>query len=344
MIRQTRSHTALAEPMGVNAVPRSARDSAQSPVSIIFQRRIDDASFDEYWRWELRSAEILSGRPGFIDQDVIPPSPPVQDDWVTVQRFSTLDDARTWLDSDDRTALVAEIKHAFIGNEDVHLLTGEQTAAQAASSVVISCRIDPEDESAFLDWQRRISAAEARFVGFRGHKVERPVRGVTEDWTIVLSFDTEDNLERWLNSAERAELLEQGAKFNQDLRVRRASYGFDFWFRGAKNVQSAEVPVARSNLLVLLVLYPLVVIWGHFVSAPLIEARGVPVAVALFIGNVVTTQILGWWAVPAAFKAFGWWMDPAISPSRRNLGYAVMIALFGVSIAVCTLLFAIPTT
>lgn len=71
-------------------------------------------------------------------------------------------------------------------------------------------------------------------------------------------------------------------------------------------------------------LYPLVVIWGgHFVSAPFIEAHGgVPIAVALFLANLVTTQILGWWAVPAAFKVFGWWMDPAISPRRRNLGYA----------------------
>lgn len=45
-----------------------------------------------------------------------------------------------------------------------------------------------------MDWQRKISAAEAGFRGFRGHKVERPVQGITEDWTIVLSFDTEDNL------------------------------------------------------------------------------------------------------------------------------------------------------
>ncbi|MFZ2174067.1 MAG: antibiotic biosynthesis monooxygenase [Rhodococcus sp. (in: high G+C Gram-positive bacteria)] len=322
---------------------QSGRDPENSPVSVIFQRRVDDASFDEYSRWQKRAGEVLARRPGFIDQEVVPPSPPVQDDWVAVQRFTTLDAARAWLDSDERTALVAEIKHAFIGNEDIHLLTGEETRAQSASSVVISCHIAPADESAFMDWQRRISTAEARFAGFRGHKVERPVPGITEDWTIILSFDSEDNLERWLNSPERAALLEEGARFNENLRIRKASYGFDFWFRGGVDRETPEVPIARSNLIVLLVLYPLVVVWGHFVSAPLIEAHGVSTAIALFIGNVVTTQILGWWAVPSAFKAFGWWMDPTIADRRRNLGYAVMVALFGVSIAVCTLLLAIPT-
>lgn len=320
------------------------RSPAASPVSVIFQRRIDDASYADYARWQKRAAEALATVPGFIDQDIVPPSPPVQDDWVDVLRFATVEDARAWLDSDRRTELVAEIKHAFIGNEDVHLLTGEQTREQSATSVVISCHVAPEDESAFMDWQRKISAAEAGFRGFRGHKVERPVQGITEDWTIVLSFDTEDNLASWMDSPERAALLQEGEKFNKNLRIRKASYGFDFWFRGAGGDEPPPVPVARSNLLALLVLYPLVVIWGHFVSAPFIEAHGVPIAVALFLANLVTTQILGWWAVPAAFKVFGWWMDPAISPRRRNLGYAVMIALFGISIAVCTLLFMIPTT
>ena len=140
-------------------------------VSVIFQRRIDDASYADYARWQKRAAEALATVPGFIDQDIVPPSPPVQDDWVDVLRFATIEDARAWLDSGLRTELVAEIKHAFIGNEDVHLLTGEQTREQSATSVVISCHVDPEDESAFMDWQRKISAAEAGFRGFRGHKV-----------------------------------------------------------------------------------------------------------------------------------------------------------------------------
>ena len=315
-----------------------------SPVSVIYQRRVDDASFGEYSALQAKTAVVLADWPGFLGQDVVPPSPPVQDDWVVVQRFDSVEAARSWLDSDARSSLLAQVEHAFIGSEDVHLLTGDQTRTEPASSVLISCRVAHEDESDFMDWQRRISAAEARFTGFRGHKVERPVPGVSDEWTVALSFDTEENLDEWMKSTERADLLEEGARFNQDLRIRKASYGFDFWIRGRGDNQIPDVPISRANLLVLLVLYPLVVGFNHFISAPLIEAHGIPIAVAVFIGNVATTQILGWWAVPAIFKAFGWWIDPDISLRRRNLGYAAIVGLLAISIGICTLLYKIPTT
>ncbi len=320
------------------------RKKLDSPVSVVYQRRVDDASFEQYSALQAKTAAVLADWPGFLEQDVVPPSPPVQDDWVVVQRFDSVDAARSWLDSDARSGLLAEVEHAFIGSEDVHLLTGDQTRSQPASSVLISCRVMREDESDFMDWQRRISAAESKFTGFRGHKVERPKPGLSDEWTVALSFDTEENLDEWMNSAERAELLAQGARFNQDLRIRKASYGFDFWIRGRGDNQIPDVPIARANLLVLLVLYPLVVGFNHFISAPLIEAHGVPIAVAVFIGNIATTQILGWWAVPAIFKAFGWWIEPDISARSRNLGYAVIVALLAISVGICALLYTIPTT
>ena len=39
-----------------------------------------------------------------------------------------------------------------------------------------------------------------------------------------------------------------------------------------------------------------------FVSGPMIDARGVPFWLSLFVGNLVSTQLLGWWVVPAAFE------------------------------------------
>ncbi len=320
------------------------RRKLDSPVSVVYQRRVHDAGFEQYSALLAKTAAVLADWPGFLGQEVGPPSPPVQDDWVVVQRFDGVDAARSWLDSDARSDLLAEVEQAFIGSEDIHLLTGDQTRRQPASSVLISCRVTREDESDFMDWQRRISAAEAKFTGFRGHKVERPIPGVSEEWTVALSFDTEENLDEWMNSTERAELLEQGARFNQDLRIRRASYGFDFWIRGRGDNQTPDIPISRANLLVLLVLYPLVVGFNHFISAPLIEGHGVPIAIAVFIGNVATTQILGWWAVPAIFKAFGWWIEPDISARSRNLGYAVIVGLLAISIGICTLLYMIPTT
>ena len=120
-----------------------------------------------------RVAEFLAAAPGFISQEVIPPSPPVQVDWVVIQKFQTKEDARAWIQSEERSRFLAEVKMYFIGNDDIHLLSEDKTQRQkTAVSVVISCRVESRNEIAFLEWQRRISAAEAKYNGFLGHRVE----------------------------------------------------------------------------------------------------------------------------------------------------------------------------
>jgi antibiotic biosynthesis monooxygenase (ABM) superfamily enzyme len=89
----------------------------------------------------------------------------------------------------------------------------------------------------------------------------------------------------------------------------------------------------RSNLLVLLVLYPIVFLWGYFVSGPFIDSRGVPFWLSLFIGNLVSTQLLGWFVVPATFRLFGWWLEPGTATGRRIAGYALLAVLYALSMA-----------
>jgi uncharacterized protein len=50
-------------------------------------------------------------------------------------------------------------------------------------------------------WLQEIVPVAARFPGHRGVNVIRPATGATE-YTIVLHFDTIDNLRAWLNSDE----------------------------------------------------------------------------------------------------------------------------------------------
>jgi len=82
--------------------------------------------------------------------------------------------------------------------------------------------------------------------------------------------------------------------------------------------------IFKCNLLVLLALYPIVYLWGYFISGPLIDARGVPFWLSLFIGNIVSTQLLGWWVMPMTFKRFKWWLDPQAPISQHIFGYALI--------------------
>ncbi len=308
-------------------------------VALVVHRRLAEHSDAEYAEWQEQVGRRIESWPGFLDRRVIRPDPPLQVDWVIVQRFRDVESARGWLQSADRMALLDQIKDHFIGNDDVHLFTEDSEKPAEAASVLISSRVPEAEEGAFLDWQRQISAAESRFDGFLGHKIERPIPGVQEDWVVALSFDTPEHLEKWIESPERKALLDAGRDYNEQLTLTRASYGFGFW-SGQKD-KALPDPVFKSNLLVLLMLYPIVFLWGYFIADPLFADHGVPFWLSLFIGNVVSTQLLGWFFVPWAFRLFGWWVKRN-QPVRVHLaGYAIIVALYAVSMAVYALLLAL---
>ena len=83
-------------------------------------------------------------------------------------------------------------------------------------------------------------------------------------------------------------------------------------------------------MLVLLMLYPVVFLFDHFVLEPLLSARlAWPFAIALFIGNSVSVLLLSH-LVPWSSNGFAWWLQPA--PVRRRwidvAGTAVLLALY----------------
>jgi antibiotic biosynthesis monooxygenase (ABM) superfamily enzyme len=315
------------------ALPAGATAAADGSVTLVVHRRLAEKDYADYEAWQQKVAERVAKWPGFIERELIRPNPPLQVDWVTIQHFRDSESARGWLQSAERKNLIDEIGDRFIGNDDVHLFTEEAKHPSEAASVLISSRVAPHDEARFLEWQREISAVESRFDGFLGHKVERPVAGVQDDWVVVLSFDTDAHLNAWLDSDERKALLDEGEAYNQQLTLTRSSYGFGFW-SGRRAPDALPDPVFKSNLLVLLMLYPIVFLWGYFIADPLFDDHGVPFWLSLFIGNVVSTQLLGWFFVPWAFRLFGWWVKRGIPVKTHVLGYAIVVALYVVSMAV----------
>ncbi|WP_457798162.1 antibiotic biosynthesis monooxygenase [Methylocystis sp. S23] len=318
----------------------ASRDAADGPVALVIQRRITDEGFAAFTRWTGEVGERLETWPGFLGQAVTPPQPPAQVDWVQILRFASAAAARAWLQSDVRARFVEEVRGYFVGPEDIHILSDVGGRRETAVSAVISFDVPPGEDDAFLAWQRRIQAAEAEFKGFLRHKIERPIPGLHDDWIIILSFDTDANLGAWLDSPARRALLEEGERFNAGMTVKRASHGFNFWFPSAQAPARNPSFIFKCNLVVLLVLYPIVYLWSYFVSGPIIDAHGVPPWLSLFIGNLVSTQLLGWWVAPAAFKAFGWWLEPKTTTFRRFGGYFLVVTLYAVSMAAYAFLLA----
>jgi antibiotic biosynthesis monooxygenase (ABM) superfamily enzyme len=85
-------------------------------------------------------------------------------------------------------------------------------------------------------------------------------------------------------------------------------------------------------MIVLLVLYPIVGILDRFLSPRL---TSLPVAVSIFVGNVVSVALLTWLLMPGANRAFDFWLR---SPGRRDEIRGVVLVLAGYAVAIAVFL------
>jgi antibiotic biosynthesis monooxygenase (ABM) superfamily enzyme len=306
-------------------------------VTVVTQTRVRPDSDDLFSRWQGEISRAVAKFPGFLEQRAIPPTPPGQVDWVILQRFASAEAAARWLNSGERFERVEQIAPVLIGLDDVHVVRdGGRGAMPAPVSAVISSRVKPGKETAYRQWERRMAAAQAKAPGFQGYRFEPPVPGVQEDWLAILRFDTEANLQGWLDSPERRKLLEEGKEFHEEFHARIVHTGFDQWF--PVEAGDASPPARKQNMLVLLMLFPVVFLFGAFVQVPLLQTyAGVPFPVALFIGNAFSVTTLNY-LVPWVSRRFGWWLRPS-GPRARLLNYTgtgLVIALYALMIFIFT--------
>lgn len=291
-----------------------------SAVTLVTHTNALPGCTDTFVDWQQQVNDVLTTFAGYLDQTVIPPSPPLQTDWVIIQRFSTVEDARTWLQSQERQHLLDAIQPFLVGQSDVHLFTQDSPGRSSSPvSAVISTRVKPGQQDAFLRWYRRISALQARFEGFQGYKFEAPIPGVQEDWVTILRFDSDAHLEAWLNSEQRQHILQEANAFSLDTHIRKVRVGFESWFKFTDGEQQSSPPIWKVNMIVLLALYPIVFLFSFFVYTPVLIHQGVPFWLAVFLSNTFSTIALGWVVVPALSKVFSWWLNPLKSAASVQI-------------------------
>jgi uncharacterized protein len=306
-------------------------------VSIVTQTRVRAGKEEEFASWQQGIGAAIAAFPGFIEQTVMPPNPPAQIDWVILQRFETLETATSWLNSKERLGLIEHALPLLVGQDDIHILKDNAPGVLPAPvSAVIATRLKPGTEAAYRAWEKKVAAAQAKAKGFQGYRFEPPIPGVQESWLAIVRFDSDANLQVWMNSPVRLSLLKEAEPFTEEFHARIVRTGFDQWFKVADG--ASPPPAWKMNMLVLMMLYPVVFVFGALVQKPLLVDNGVPFWLALFIGNVVSVALLNW-LVPWSARRFDWWLTPQ--------GPAVMrINLIGASTAVglyvvCLLAFAL---
>ena len=302
-------------------------------VSIVTQTCVRPEKAEEFARWQGETSTAIATLPGFIEQRLIPPKPPLQVDWVILQRFASLSDAKRWLVSPERQRRLEGAAHMLVGRDDVHIVEDDKGGRKPAPvSAVISTRVLPGKEAEYRAWEREIAMAQSKAAGLQGYRFEPPLPGIQEDYVAILRFDTNANLQAWLESPERKKLVAEAAPLTEEFHARLGT-GFEQWFRDESG--SGPPSVWKMDMIVLVLLYPIVFLWGVWAGVPILQDRfHLPWAVNLFIGNIFSVGLTGF-AVPWVANHMHWWMAPKGNPLGANLGGAALIcAVYIVSIGV----------
>jgi hypothetical protein len=248
-----------------------------------------------------------------------------------------MEDAQRWLASSERQTRIEGAAPMLVGRDDVHIVRDDEGGSRHAPvSAVISTRVMPGKETEYRAWERKIAAAQSKAPGLQGYRFEPPVPGVQEDYVAILRFDNEQNLQAWMDSDVRKQLLEEAAPLTEEFHARLARSGFEQWFRDSIPAGGGPLPTWKMDMIVLLLLYPIVFLWGYYIGTPLIDAKmHVPFAINLFVGNIFSVGLTGVLVPWAANKPLAWWLQPKSAAGALGihlLGAGIILVIYAVMV------------
>jgi hypothetical protein len=197
-------------------------------------------------------------------------------------------------------------------------------ANNGATEVFIT-EVSPEKKESFCDWIAKIHEIEATFPGFKGMYVQPPGSADGNNWMTFLQFDTQENLDNWLTSRERALMLNEASGWMHSFENHRVISPYAGWFVSA--TEDGAVPaVWKQSMLVLLVLYPLIMLELKYLS-PI--TSNLDLSVATFIGNAISVMLIAWPMLPIAIWAMSWWLAPHRHDyPKLILGVIILLILY----------------
>ena len=301
-------------------------------VTVVVAHRVRPEHEAEYLQWAASINDACRTFPGFAGIEFVRPVPGVQDDYVVIYRFNSSQHLDDWLNSEVRRAFLTQGQSLFDGEVRRHIIASRPTPL---SGLVVSTRVKPGKDEEHCAWLKRINTAMARFPGHLGNEVLPPIAGIQEDWVVVVRFNSAEHLKAWFVSDVRKRFLEEAANLWETSRVEKFSGAFPGWFgtHAAAAVTRGLPPAWKQAMIVLLVLYPVVMLLGRFVS-PWIASQ--PTALSIFIANLLSVSLLTWLFLPWVNRALGFWLTPDATRGRRMElgGIAIIVAGYALTIAI----------
>jgi uncharacterized protein len=176
-------------------------------------------------------------------------------------------------------------------------------------TAVISHIVRPGREEGYEEWIKGIIPVAKAFDGHLGVNIIQPQKGVRQEYIIVLHFDTNENLQTWLNSTVRKEWIERAKPLIQDEENVQVNTGLETWYELPKRTQKS--PPKRYKMVLVTwfgVFVTLVVV--QLILGPFIKVLPPLLAQLIVVGIVV--WILTYVLMPQLTKLLSKWLYPKI--------------------------------
>ena len=304
-----------------------------SSTVMLFHDRVDDDDDVKYRQWHQRVIEIAKQHDGLVDVDQHEPIPDVQDQWIQVITYDSIEHLKSLLDDPEFKSVLEKSKEA-IGVPVYQQVVASAKKTAAPVTVVISQNLKPGFEEAYQKWQLEMDAAARKFPGFKGTELIKPVAGVQNEWVVVFRFDSAANLNAWFDSDVHDKLMQKAEPYFAKVKVRRVGRGFEDWFTSASGETTSIGAQIKMAMVVLLALYPLVMILTLFL-VPQLSFLGF--APSIFISNVLSVALLTWPIMPWLSGTLKAWLEAKNSLKAPTtligglgivLLYAIMVVIF----------------
>lgn len=283
--------------------------------------KVDSNCMGAFVDWQASLHKAIVAFDGFTSLEILSPADACKTEWVIVHRFSSREALLAWRESAVRKALIRDLEPMLSGSileSDVDTGT-----LQAGVTEVFVTEVKPNQEPGFKDWIAKIHHAEAKFPGFRGVYVQSPTSSQDRFWITFLQFDTPANLDAWLTSNERKEVLEESKPLVSLLERHRMITPFAGWFSSI--AKRGEIPaVWKQTMVVLLLLFPIVMLEIKYLNP---WASGFGSSLGTFIGNAISVTLISWPLMPLAIMLLGWWLSPYPDQLRKNIIGTLTVAL-----------------
>ncbi|OWW18246.1 antibiotic biosynthesis monooxygenase [Noviherbaspirillum denitrificans] len=175
------------------------------------------------------------------------------------------------------------------------------------ASLVIRHEVQAKDKNDYEQWLRKIASEAQRFTGHMGVNIIRP-HDASGHYTIVLRFDSSQNLESWLESETRKRFIDEIRPTLVKEEELDIHTGLEYWFTPPATRRLQARP-SKQFLITLSAIFPLTVVvpWVFKPVFAYVPLLGRPI-ISNFILAVVIVYLMVYVIMPRYTRLVAKWL------------------------------------